>query len=175
MATKTTNQRGKKSGNDSVTTPARRSWMKKSLGALGALGLGGVAACAPKREEPEREVAPPEFQSRNERVFIFKRKVGGKDQSKRKVESEYEWVVSPAHKFVRRRQMVIWRVFANGEQVTFDLPTGVFEDDKVTPEPAGIFKAKVKADAPEGYHGYGVKVGGKPAIGGSDPGIIVDR
>lgn len=175
MATKIANQKGKKSRNDPVTAPARRAWVKKSLGALGVLGLSGVAACQTKREVTAPEPNP----WRKERVFIFNRRVYDGDK-----EIKYKWVVMPGEKVVTPNQLVTWRAFLPpGHKVTIELPEGVFTEPERTfsiDQNAAVKQARVASDAKPGYYPYTVEVeddkGAKTlAVGDSSPGIIVDR
>jgi len=147
------NNRGERDGLE------RRRWVKNSLGALGALGLGALVASG---REMAAEAAPPERPWREEPIYIIPGEAG-------------QWLVEPGHRLVTRGKLVTWKAHGFTQKVRLLLPDDVFEPSMVTIDQGQKEgRARVKGTAPSGPHPYDVLCDGRLAIGGSHPGIIVD-
>lgn len=156
-------------GGEGTNSFERRQWMKGGLGALGALGLGGVAlsACRQAVEGPPKEPLGKPW--REDKIFVFK---------ETDAQGAVEWFVSPGHKVVSPGQVVKWRAFGFEKQaeIKFRQEANPFEVETVTiARPGGVEVAKVRADAAPGFYPYKVVIDEKhEAKGGSYPGMIVD-
>ncbi|MBI4466449.1 MAG: hypothetical protein HY656_03345 [Acidobacteria bacterium] len=142
--------------------------MKESLGALGALGLGGVAlsGCARPTTEPGPAPGRP---WRDEKIFIF---YYPPDSEKRE---PGRWVVDPAHKPVTPGRSVTWKLVGDAKKATLTLPSEVFVTTSLEIQRGNpLVTSKVKPEATAGFYAYEVDVDGMKAVGGSHPGVIVD-
>ncbi|MEE9234513.1 MAG: hypothetical protein V3U28_03620 [Candidatus Acidoferrales bacterium] len=149
----------------------RRQWIKKGLGAIGAMGLGGLVLSGCERFR-RNQAGPPPW--RAEKVFIFPEEVKPEEVKEGEKEGR-RWIVSPGRKPVSRGEVVTWRAFGFSDKVTLTLPAEVFEDETVTiVTKGGLGRSRVKQDAKEGFYPYHVKSDGQLAHGGSYPRVIVD-
>lgn len=122
--------------------------------------------------EPAKRIEFPKQvpQYREEKVFIYFSPRG--TPASKGHAAAGDWIIAEPRKPVSPGQTVTWHVVGNGQKLELDLPD-VFEQPIMAgPETA---YATVSADAEPGLYLYEAYVDGQLAIGGSSPGVIIDR
>jgi hypothetical protein len=149
----------------------RRHSAKKWLVVLVALGMGGLVlsgckSLGPSSDEGTGQNAQADGRPwRTEKVFIF---LYEDEKAKMK-----QWRVDPGHKVVSPGQTVTWRFF-DCDEPAIDLSSAPLSPQNV-PITGGVGHATVNGDADPGFYTYTVKCGTEEAVGGTRPGVIVDR
>lgn len=125
-----------------------------------------MSAEAAKRIEFPRQV--PVY--REEKVFIYFSPRG--TPASKGHAAAGDWIIAEPRKPVSPSQTVTWQVVGNCQKLELDLPE-VFDQPIMSgPESAS---ATVSAQAEPGLYLYEAYVDGQLAIGGSSPGVIIDR
>jgi len=109
-------------------------------------------------------------QYREEKVFIYFSPRG--TPASKGHTAAGDWIVAEPRKPVSPGQTVTWQVVGNCHKLELDLPAVFDEPVLVDPETAS---ATVRAQAEPGLYLYEAYVDGQLAIGGSSPGVIIDR
>jgi hypothetical protein len=109
-------------------------------------------------------------QCREEKVFIYFSPRG--TPASKGHPAAGDWIVAEPRKPVSPGQTVTWQVVGDGRKLELDLPA-VF-DQPISAYP-GSAQATVNAEAEPGLYLYEAYVDGQLAIGGSSPGVIIDR
>jgi hypothetical protein len=109
-------------------------------------------------------------QYREEKIFIYFSPRG--TPASKGHAAAGDWVVAEPRKPVSPGQTVTWQVVGKSQRLDLDLPAVFDEPVIVDPQTAS---ATVSGDAEPGLYLYEAYVDGQLAIGGSSPGVIIDR
>ncbi len=109
---------------------------------------------------------------RDEKVFIYFSPRGTDRFEGHTVPGD--WIVAEGRKPVTPGQEVTWQVVAGGDKLEVNLPD-VFDAPLQKVINGNTLSATVRSDAIPGLYFYDVYVNGQLAIGGSSPGVIIDR
>jgi hypothetical protein len=122
--------------------------------------------------EPAKHIEFPKQvpQYREEKVFIYFSPRG--TPASKEHAAAGDWIIAEPRKPVSPGQTVTWQVVGNCQRLELDLPDVFGQPTKVRPETA---YATVSEQAEPGLYLYEAYVDGQLAIGGSSPGVIIDR
>lgn len=122
--------------------------------------------------EPAKNIEFPRQarEYREEKVFIYFSPRG--TPASKGHAAAGDWIVAEPRKPVSPGQTVTWQVVGNCQTLELDLPDVFNEPIMAGPE---TVYATVRAQAESGLYLYEAYVDGQLAIGGSSPGVIIDR
>ena len=122
--------------------------------------------------EPAKNIEFPRQarEYRQEKVFIYFSPRG--TPASKEHAAAGDWIVAEPRKPVSPGQTVTWQVVGNCQKLELDLPDVFDQPIMAGPETA---YATVRAQAESGLYLYEAYVDGQLAIGGSSPGVIIDR
>jgi len=122
--------------------------------------------------EPAKNIEFPRQarEYRQEKVFIYFSPRG--TPASKEHAAAGDWIVAEPRKPVSPGQTVTWHVVGNCQKLELDLPDVFDQPIMAGPETA---YATVRAQAESGLYLYEGYVDGQLAIGGSSPGVIIDR
>jgi hypothetical protein len=122
--------------------------------------------------EPAKNIEFPRQarEYREEKVFIYFSPRG--TPASKGHAAAGDWIVAEPRKPVSPGQTVTWQVVGNCQKLELDLPDVFNEPIMAGPE---TVYATVRAQAESGLYLYEAYVDGQLAIGGSSPGVIIDR
>jgi hypothetical protein len=122
--------------------------------------------------EPAKRIEFPKQvpQYREEKVFIYFSPRG--TPASKEHAAAGDWIIAEPRKPVSPGQTVTWQVVGNCRKLELDLPEVFDQPVMVRPETA---YATVSAEAEPGLYLYEAYIDGQLAIGGSSPGVIIDR